>query len=133
MVTGYLLNPREEEVTESRTTGHAATKVANSPHYCLFKPSPLEPGPTSRPGRNGLLAPGVKDDSKTARPQFLTRDLPFDIGQLSWTGVADSNGWCGYALITIHIKQIPDTGSCGQSEQKNHGWNRPQAQPFLQT
>lgn len=45
------------------------------------------------------------------------RDLPFDIGQLSWTGVADSDGWRGYALIIVHIKQIPRHRQCARELQ----------------
>lgn len=42
-----------------------------------------------------------------AKTLALTRDLPFDVGQLSRAGVADSDGWRGHALTTVHVEQIP--------------------------
>lgn len=41
-----------------------------------------------------------------AKTLALTRDLPFDIRQLGWTRVADSDGRRGHSLAAVHIKQI---------------------------
>lgn len=64
------------------------------PSVCLLKLLPTEPSPP----------PELVDMRLT---MALTRDLPFDVGQLSWAGVADSDGRCGHTLTTIHIKQVP--------------------------
>lgn len=69
-------------------------KRAKSFHFCLRKPLTPELGPP----------PDLVDMGLTLA---LTRDLPFDVGQLSWAGVADSDGRCGHTLTIVHIKQIP--------------------------
>lgn len=42
-----------------------------------------------------------------AKTLALTRDLPLDIRQLGWTGIADSDGRCGHSWAAVYIKQIP--------------------------
>lgn len=69
-------------------------KRAKSSHFCLCEPLTPEPGPP----------PDLVDMRLTLA---LTRDLPFDVGQLSWARVADSDGRRGHALTIVHIKQIP--------------------------
>lgn len=66
-----------------------------SSSFCLLTPLPPAPGPP----------PELIDMGLTLA---LTRDLPFDVGQLSWAGVADSDGGRGHALTTtVHIQQVP--------------------------